>query len=91
MIKVETYNLQAAAYNMQQGTCNRPISQVHNCNKSYKLQGNGRRHVPCLSIRGAHSQQAADTIHSTVRCDWLQPVSCKFMHNIVHAQYDVLC
>jgi len=53
----------------------------------YTYGGNGRRHVPCLSIRDAFSQQAADTVDWMVRCDWLQPASCKFLHNIVHAQY----
>jgi len=69
--------MQAASYNMQQVTCK-------TCNKSYKLQGNGRRHIPCLPIRDAFSQQVADTIDWTVRCEWLQVASSC---NIVHAQY----
>jgi len=45
-----------------------------------------RRHVPCLPIRGVFSQQAADTIDWTVRCDWLQVASSRvklYAHNIV--------
>ena len=61
-------------------TCKKQLATdlYHNCNKSCKLQGNGRRHVPCLSIMGVFSRQAADAIDWTVRCDWLQPASCKF-------------
>jgi len=48
------------------------IALAHSWNdliKRYKLQGNGRRHVTCPPIRDAFSQQAADTIDWTVRCD----------------------
>jgi len=67
-----SWNLQLANFRLLCATSN--LQQTyHNCNKTYMLQGNGRRHVPCLPIRDAFSQQAADTIHWTVRCDWLQP------------------
>jgi len=71
-LKLASCNLQGVSYNMQQVTCNR---RSHNCNKTFKLQGNGRRHVQCLPIRGAFSQQAANTIDWTVRSDWLQVAS----------------
>jgi len=47
------------------------------CMTQFMTQGNGRRHVPlpCQPIRDAFSQQAADAIDCTVRCDWLQVAS----------------
>jgi len=58
------------------------------------VQGNGRRHVLRLPIRGAFSQQAADTIDWTVRCDWLQVASsCMILytHNIMLASFYRRC
>ena len=70
-----------------------PLSPHHNHVKTYKLQRNRRRHVPCLPIRGGGafsevvnlSHQAADTIDWTVRCrrsDWLQVASSHAYHYV---------
>ena len=78
-----THNHNKTCKFLQAATCNK---HEHNCNKTYKLQGNWQRHVPCLPIRGAFSQQADDTIDWTVRCDWLQvESSCIILdtHNIM--------
>jgi len=78
-----TSNFLVCGPNMQHATCRKSYL---NGNNSYKLLGNGWRHVPCLPTRDAFSQQAAD-IPSTGRTLWLA-ASCKFLHNVVHADYD---
>jgi len=40
-----------------------------------------------LANRDAFSQQAADTIDWSVRCDWLQVASSRIIIFIVHTQH----
>jgi len=67
---------------LQHATC----EKLHyNCNRTYTLQGNGRRHVPRLPI-GDRVQSASGWYHRLDGTLWLA-TSCKFLHNIVHTQY----
>jgi len=75
-------------YKLKLATCKR---FYRNRNKSYKLKGNGRRHVSCLPIRGASSQQAADTVDWTVRCDWLQVANSRKFSQDLRKSYRTSC